>query len=239
MSRFFDVSPGREVVNPMFGTPHLVAIAVLVAMVPAMWLSREWLRDLALEGPLVRGIAWFILADQLLLFGLYFVYDYEPFWERFPLHLCSLLCIVVPILILLGWTSALRMVAIWALGSSFMAIVNMSLPYNPPGSYIFLHYLWMHYFLFAFGIFLALRGDLQLSYVEFLQSMGALLALTLIVFLLNWALGSDYMFIGPSSTLDVAFIPASMRVWPYSYPTFMAVGIAFLHLVYFAVRGLR
>lgn len=239
LSRFFDVSPGRDVVNPMFGPPHLLAIAVLAALVPVLWFARPALRSVDLDGGLVRGVAWFILADQLLLVVLYSVYDYQPVWERFPLHLCSLLCILLPAFTLLGWQGPVRLLAVWAIGSSFMAIVNLSLPYNPPGSYIFAHYLWMHYYLFAFGLFLALRGDLGLSYREFLQSMGLLLALTFTVFLLNWALDSDFMFIGPSSTLEVAFIPTAARVWPWSYLTFMAVGVAFLHLVYLGTRLLH
>lgn len=220
----------------MYGPPHLVAIAILLLIPAVMLLARSRLRSIPLDGPLIRGLSWFMLLDQVLLFVLYFVYDYQPVWERFPLHLCAWLSIFIPTMTLLGRIDAIRYVGVWAIGSGFMAVVNMSLAYNPVTSYVFFHYLWMHFYVFAFPIFLALRGEMRMNYIQFLQSMGGLVLLSAIVFLIDWVIGADYMYLGPNSTLEVPALPAAWREWPWSFPTFTAIGVVFLHLVYLALR---
>ncbi len=236
--RFFDVSAGPELVNPMFGTPHLVAIGLLLLMAPVMLLTRGQLIEISPRGEIIRAMSLFILVDQLLLFALYFAYDYQPFWERFPLHLCAWLSLFVPLMTLLGRLDAVRFVGIWAMGSGTMAVLNMSLPYNPVTSYVFLHYVWMHLYLVALPIFLALHGEMQMTYTQFLRSMGGLLALSAAVFVVDWWTGANYMYIGPNSTLEVPFIPEALRAWPWSYPTFMLIGVILLHGFYVGVRAL-
>lgn len=184
----------------------------------------------------MRGVSAFILVDQLLLFGLYFVYDYQPFWERLPLHLCAWLSLFVPTMMLTGRLSAVRFVGIWAMGSGTMAVVNMNLPHNPVSSYVFFHYLWMHYYLVAVPVFLALHGEMKMTYTQFSSSMAGLLALSFVIFVVDWITGANYMYIGPNSTLEVPFLPDALRAWPWSYPSFMTIGVVLLHGFYWVLR---
>ncbi|MEL6188343.1 MAG: YwaF family protein [Myxococcota bacterium] len=238
VASFFDVRPGPVELSPMFGGPHLLALVLLGLLFTSLVLARGRLRQSPSDHPWVRGLSWFILIDQLFLFALYFLYDYQPFWERFPLHLCAGLSLFVPTMMILGRLEAVRFVALWAVGAGFISIVNMSLNHNPMASYVYVHYLWMHYYLFGLPIYLVVRGDIRIDYALLIRSTAGLVALSAAIFGLDWALGANYMYIGPGSTLEIPFLPRSWTVWPWCYPTFAAVCVGLFHGVYLLFRAL-
>jgi hypothetical integral membrane protein (TIGR02206 family) len=235
----FDVRPGREVLSPMFGRAHLASMGVFFGLALLMIAARSRLRRVPLDGRAVRGLAWFILLDQVFLFVLYFAYDYQPFWERFPLHLCAGLSFFIPIAMLLGRIDLVRFVGTWAMGAGLISVVNMSITRHPAASYVFVHYFWMHAYLFAVPLFLTLRGEMRLGYGAFARSLLVLFALAALVFGLDWATGANYMYLGPGSELDVPLLPEAWRAWPWSFPTFAAVGVGLLHGMYAVIRRLE
>jgi hypothetical protein len=40
------------------------------------------------------------------------------------------------------------------------------------------------------------------------------------------------MHLGQNNPLEIPFLPASFTVWPWTFPSFVGVGIILLHLAY-------
>lgn len=77
------------------------------------------------------------------------------------------------------------------------------------------------------------------TYPIFLRSIGGLVALSFAVFLLDWATGANFMYLGQNNPLAIPFLPKSFTTWPWSYPSFVGVGLIMLHMVYFGMKALE
>jgi hypothetical protein len=47
------------------------------------------------------------------------------------------------------------------------------------------------------------------------------------------------MHLGQHNPLEIPFLPASFTVWPWSYPSFVAVGIILFYLAYLSFKLLE
>ena len=70
-------------------------------------------------------------------------------------------------------------------------------------------------------------------------SMATLAGYAFLIFLVDWATGANYMHLGQHNPLEIPFLPKSFTVWPWTYPSFVAVGVILFHLAYLSFRGLE
>jgi uncharacterized membrane protein YwaF len=155
-------------------------------------------------------------------------------YERFPLHLCGSLSILIPVLILTERYNLLRFFSYWTISAGFISFVNPGFVFQDPLSFSFIHYLIRHYLLFFMPVILQIGRDYKHNYREFTISWLSLGAWAFVIFLLDWATGANYMHLGRNNPMEIPFLPASFTVWPWSFPSFVGVGIILLHVSYFS-----
>ena len=145
----------------------------------------------------------------------------------------------MPSCVLLRKLEPLLYVAPWCVGAGLISVVNLSLATNHWYEYVFVHYVWMHFYLFALPSVLVISGQIRLSYRLLWISSGILFCISAVIFALDWALDANWMYIGPHSSLEIPFLPVAFTEWPWSYPTFIGVCLLLFQVVYLCLRPLR
>ncbi|MFB6342307.1 YwaF family protein [Saccharicrinis sp. FJH62] len=239
MQSFFNPAEHSDILIPMYGKIHLLTLAGVVVLVLLMMLNKKGIRRLAGNRRfMVRFIMGYMLIE-MLYWTLIWAFKVEPYFERFPLHLCASLSILMPVLILTRKYGLFRFFSYWSLCAGFISFVNPSFIHDAPMSFPFIHYLIRHYFLFIIPIFMQIGLEFKHSYREFLVSIASLAGYALFIFFLDWATGANYMHLGKHNPLDIGFLPSSFTAWPWSYPSFVGVGIILLHLAYLGLKGIE
>lgn len=232
MQNFFDPTERVETLIPMFGSIHLTVLIILLAMVPLMIWQRKNIVKLASNRQFMK--TWMI--SYMVIEGFYWFFTWyfkvQPFYERLPFHLCGSLSVLLPILVLTNKQKALSFFSSWALGAGFIAFINPSFIHDAPLSFAFIHYLIRHYFVFLLPIFLYIGGITKIEYRKYIKSVGALALHATLMFLVNWAAGTNFLHLGKDNPLDISFLPETLKTWPYTLPTFIAVGVILLHIIY-------
>lgn len=236
MKKFFDPTDYSEIMIPMYGTIHLITVLVMLVLVLVIVLKKDAVKRLVNNRTfMVRFIAVFLVIE-LSYWILLWAYKVEPVYERFPLHLCASLSILMPVLILAEKYNSLRFFSYWSICAGFISYANPGFVFEAPWSYAFIHYLVRHYFLFLIPIVLQVGRGYKHNYREFLSSAATLTGWAFLIFLLDWASGANYMHLGQNNPLAIPFLPAGFTVWPWSYPSFVVVGLILFHLAYLSLR---
>lgn len=232
MKKFFDPNEYTEVLIPMYGAIHLITVLIMIALILVLIWKKEIVKRMVNNRTILVRFTFFYLIFELLYWILQWTYKVEPYYERFPLHLCGTLSLLMPILILTEKYNAFRFFSYWALSAGFISYANPGFVFTEPFSFSFIHYLVRHYFVFLIPIIIQIGKGFNHNYREFFTSMSSLAAYAFIIFLLDWGTGANYMHLGKENPLEIPFLPASFTVWPWSYPSFVAVGIVLLHLAF-------
>lgn len=233
---FFNPNLGSSSLFAFGGPGHLALIALLAALLALLLAFRKRLWILRENRAFMVGVAAFILSSEALSYVLKWTYGFQPWYENIPLHLCGTMKIVLTVLILAKRTDLVKHVSTWAIGAGFISFANLDLGGYSFGNFMFWHYLWGHYFLFLAPIFLFIVRDYRYDLKSFAASLLALLAWSLAVFFLNWAFDANWMYTGPHNDTAVPFIPAALMKWPLNYPSYAAVALVLLALIYAILR---
>ena len=239
MHDFFDLTESSEVQIPMYGLTHMITVIGMILLLLLVLSNKERIKKLVSNKRLMTGFLIIYLLLEALYWSLIWGYRIEPLYERFPLHLCGSLSIVMAVLILLRKKNLVRFFSYWSICAGFISYANPGFVFYNPGGWEFIHYLLRHYFLFLSPIILQIGWGFRHHYREFVLSMATLTGYALLIFLLDWAIGANYMHLGQHNPLEIPFLPASFTVWPWSYPSFVAVGIILFHLAYLSFKLLE
>lgn len=232
MQNFFDLTEQEQIIIPMYGTIHMITLIFPFVMILLMAWQKKLVQKLANSEQFLHGFLILYIAIDVLYWILIWTYQVEPFYERFPLHLCASLSIVMPILILTQKYDWYRFFIYWSVCAGFISFANPNFGHNDVLSFAFIQYLVRHYYLFLFPIFMHIGKEFRYSYREFLVSISALAAYAFLIFLLDWATGANYLHLGKHNPLEIPFLPAKLTQWPFTYPAFVGVGIILLHIVF-------
>jgi hypothetical integral membrane protein (TIGR02206 family) len=239
MYGFFDLTEKSEVQIPMYGLTHLfTVIGMFLLLLLIIW-QKDRIRTLISNKRLITRIMIVYLLLEVFYWSLIWGYRIEPLYERFPLHLCGSLSIVMAVLILLQKQNLVRFFSYWSICAGFISYANPGFVFYNPGGWGFVHYLIRHYFLFLAPVILQIGWEFRHTYREFVLSAVTLIGYAFLIFLLDWAIGANYMHLGQHNPLEIPFLPASFTVWPWSYPSFVAVGIILFHLAYLSFKLLE
>lgn len=236
MREFFDLNEGGELLHPMYGTVHLITIAAMVIFILLMIWQKDAVKKLANNRRFVVGFLIAYIAIDIVFWSVKWIYLTQPLSERFPLHLCGSLSILMPILILTKKYDWFRFFSYWAVCAGFISFANQDFGSDEVWSFSFIHYMVRHYFLFLFPFFIQIGREFTHSYKKFLYSCAALAGWALLIFFLDWGSGANYMHMGQHGHLEIPFLPKSFTAWPWVYPSFVGVGFILMH---FAFLGLR
>lgn len=232
MIRFFDPAHAAQEVFPMYELGHFILIAVMILLIPLMVWQKDRLAKLRRNRSFMVALSWFIIGGEIVGYILKFVYGFQPMYERFPFHLCGSMALLIPTLVLLNRFDIVRFFAGWSVACGVISFLNLGMTYQGPDTFYFYHYLWKHYYLFAFPIFLFITGEFEFNYRDWAKSMAALIVYSGLIFLVNWALDTNYLYIGPNNELAVPFLPDSFLDWPAIWPSFIGVGLVLFHIIF-------
>ncbi|MGW8315646.1 MAG: TMEM164-related integral membrane acyltransferase [Bacteroidales bacterium] len=239
MHEFFDLTEHTDVLIPMYGTTHLITAAGLVLLLLLTLWQKDRIKKLVANKRFIKRFMIVYLLLEVFYWSLIWGYRIEPFYERFPLHLCGSLSILMPILILTDKQHLFRFFSYWSISAGFISFANPGFVFYTPGGWGFIHYVIRHYFLFLAPIIFQIGWGYRHTYKKFLGSLATLAVYAFLIFLLDWAIGANYDELGPNNPLEVPFLPASFTAWPWSFPSFSVVGIILLHLAYFGFKWLE
>ncbi len=239
MNDFFNLTEHTDVRIPMYGTTHLITVIGLMLLLLLILWQRDRVKNLVANRRFIKRFLTFYLLLELFYWSLMWGYRIEPLYERFPGHLCGGLSILMPLLILSNRQDLFRFFSYWSISAGFISFVNPGFVFYTPGGWGFIHYVIRHYFLFLAPIIFQIGWGYGHTYKQFLRSLATLAAWSVVIFLLDWAIGANYNELGPNNPLEVPFLPAGFTVWPWSLPSFSVVGIILLHLAYFGFKWLE
>lgn len=232
MYDFFNLTEHSEVQIPMYGTIHLFTVIGMLALLALILFNQNAVKRLANSRRFIRRFTWTIIGIEIIFWSLQWIYNVQPFYEHFPLHLCGSLSVLMPILVLLKKDRLLLFFSYWSISAGFISFANPGFVFEDPWSFGFIHYLIRHYYLFLIPVFLQVGRGYKHNYRNFLVSSGTLVFWAGLIFLLDWATGANYMHMGKNNPLEIPFLPASFTAWPYCYPTFVVVGFVLFNLSY-------
>jgi hypothetical integral membrane protein (TIGR02206 family) len=239
MYEFFDLTEHTDVMIPMYGTTHLLTVAgLLILLLITLW-QRKKIKLIVARKRFIRGFMIGYLLLEVFYWSLMWGFRIEPLYERFPLHLCGSLSLLMPALILADKQNWFRFFSYWSISAGFISFANPGFVFYTPGGWGFIHYVIRHYFLFLAPIVFQIGWGYRHSYPNFIKSLYTLAVYALAIFLLDWAIGANYDELGPNNPLEVPFLPASFTVWPWSFPSFAVVGVILLHLAYISFKWLE
>lgn len=236
---FFDPNRQSSAQFAMGGLGHVSLVVLMFALLAVMIVLRKQLPALRRRRTFMAGTAAFVLGIELLSYVFKFTYPCVPAYERIPLHLCASLKLLITTLILLERYDLVKYVSIWAIGCGFISFVNLNLGGGSFENFMFWHYLLGHYYLFLIPIFLFLTGDFRYDLKFQGLSSAMLLGWSLVVFIVNWAFDTNYMYTGPHNTTAVPMVPAGLMVWPMNYVSYVVIGLVLLGAVYGILRAFQ
>jgi uncharacterized membrane protein YwaF len=126
MQNFFYPAEHHEIIIPMYGTIHkitLLAIPVFIALI--IWKKDTVKKIVANRRFMVSLVIGFYFIEMWYWIFMW-SFHVEPMYERFPLHLCATMSLLMPLFILLQRYSWFRFFSFWAVCSGFISIVNLS-----------------------------------------------------------------------------------------------------------------
>ena len=239
MHDFFDLTEHEDVQIPMYGRTPLITVIVMILLLFLVLWRKEGVKKLLANTRLVNAFLIAYLLLEAFYWSLIWGYRIEPLYERFPLHLCGSLSIVMAALILARKYNLVHFFSYWSICAGFISFANPGFVFYTPGAWGFIHYLIRHYFLFLAPIMVQIAWGFKHTYRGFLISMATLAGYAFLIFLVDWATGANYMHLGQHNPLEIPFLPKSFTVWPWTYPSFVAVGVILFHLAYLSFRGLE
>ncbi|MFD0712823.1 TIGR02206 family membrane protein [Paenibacillus sp. GCM10027626] len=216
--RFFAYSPS-----------HISMLALFIALIASLYLSRNWLR----QGQRSR-YGRFVLAAILILSELtlnlwYINQSIYNVSDTLPLELCSISLYLCIFMLLFNSRFIFQIAYFIGIGGAIQALLTPVLYYGYP------HFRFFQFFIAHIAIILAV---LYMAWVECLRptlksvglTMGFLNVLLVIVLPINWLTGGNYMFLARKP--DTASLLDYLGPYPWYLLSMEAFALCFFLLLY-------
>ncbi|MBL8955971.1 MAG: YwaF family protein [Myxococcaceae bacterium] len=215
---------------------HLALNLGLVALLATMIAFRRQLPALRRSRSFMAGTAALVLGLEVLSYVLKLGDPATPAFELLPFQLCSSLKFAITLLILFERYDAVRYLSVLAIGCGLISFANLNLHGETLRDFTFWHYAIGHYYLFAAPLFLFLCGEHRVELRTHLRMKAGLGLWSFFIFVVNWALDTNYMYTGPHNDTVVPFLPASMMQWPFNYVSYVLIALVLLNVTYGILR---
>lgn len=218
----------------LFGAPHIVAMAAMVAVPAVLSLAVRHLGSERATRAVCVSLAMVILVNQVV----YWIYRYltlggEVFVrEHLPLHVCGMTVLLSVATLLWRRRLTYELVYFWGLAGASNAMVTPELTEGFPG-YHFFQYFISHAGIVATAVFatwgLGMRPTLR-SLVRAFVLMNVVAA---VMAPLNHVLDANYMYLcePPETASPFLFLP-----WPWYIAWLEVLALAFFGALYLPVH---
>lgn len=228
MERYLDpVYSGEPFV--LFGPAHWIALAVVGACgLGLFWIRHSW--DVRARRVFRWGLAFWLTAWELALHAWFARVGSWSVQSMLPLHLCSISGWLSVIMLLTGNYRAYEFAFFLGLGGATQALITPEV-----GCYGFPHFRALQSFAKHGGIVVAaLYMTIVEGYRPTARSLRTVVLwmapYTVAVFLLNLALGSNYLYLAakPEFPTLIGFLPP----WPWYVPELALIALAVVCALY-------
>ena len=171
-----------------------------------------------------------LLLNEILPWGqrLVLVGAYEFARWYLPLHVCSIAVFAVAAALIFRWQTAYEIAYFWGLAGATNAVVTPQLIADYP-SYRFFQYFIAHGGIVAGALFATWGLGMRPTSKSVLRVFVLLNLLAIVAFGVNWALGSNYMFLSRPPVTESPFFFAP---WPWYIPILDGVALVLFYVLF-------
>jgi hypothetical integral membrane protein (TIGR02206 family) len=211
LTEIFSKNP--QIIKPfeLFGTDHLLTLAVLAAAVAVMTvLARKYEK-------IGHGYKWFLLISiplQEITYkiwdGVYGGLDLEII---FSLHLCSMAIILIVVLLVKYNQNIFEIVYFWGLGGAMQPLLTPDISYTGFPHFRFFQVFFSHGMIIAAVFYFLLVEKRTLRPGSLKRVILITNIYAVIVFIINYIFGTNYLFV--NHTPGTASLIDSLGAWPF------------------------
>jgi DHA3 family macrolide efflux protein-like MFS transporter len=209
----------------MFSLAHLIPVLILLALLIGIFVFRHKINP-RMDKFLRRGVAILMIAMEWTFYG--WSLSRGPFQTSLlPMGLCAISMYLTAIALWTDSPKITKLIYPWAITGALLSLIVADQPY------LFPHFRYLHYFgnhsLFLLGtVYMVVFKKIRFVHKDVLASSALLLVYALIVYPLNFVLGSNHLFLRELPH-EVAFLFEFLGdFWPIGFG--VAIFILF-HLV--------
>lgn len=213
----------------VFGTPHLIAIGILLAINLAFIPLRRHPRP-KLQAGIRYGLAAILLVDEL---GWHLWNVHIGTWTvqtMLPLHLCSVLIYVSAIMLINKNYRLFEFVYFLGIGGALQGFLTPDAGQFGFPHFIFFQVLISHGGIVTAGIYMAVAERYRPTWASVKRVFIVSNIYMVLVGIVNWAIGSNYLFLAhkpaTASLMDI------MGPWPWYILSLEVVGLVMVLLLY-------
>lgn len=204
----------------------VVLIAISIGSLLILWAKKQSERIQIITGNILAfSISFIVIFGSILNF---FKTDFN-YQEDLPLHLCSFLAIILPVLSYTRKYLLYEVLLFLILAGTLQSLVTPS-EYNYL-NFIYFRYWFVHAGLVIFMLYATLVYGMRPTIKSVFKSFVGMQVYTVLIFILNYMIGSNYFYTNrkPDATtlLDV------FGDWPYYIFVVEIIIIPFFLLIYF------
>lgn len=217
----------------LFGTAHLLTMAVFVCAVVAFYLFRRRLRN---DRDIIRiSVGWVLLFSRVSISVWYVATDNWAVEESLPFHLCNLAAIFCGIMLLTMSRYLFEIFYFIAIGGAMQAILTPNLSEGFP-QFLYFQFFLSHFFIFLAPLILCWLYDFTVTIRALLKSFAALNGIAAAMYGINRLLSANYMFLMHKP--ETASLLDYLGPYPYYILSLEAVALLIYVLLYvpFALR---
>ncbi|MCE2448467.1 MAG: TIGR02206 family membrane protein [Candidatus Latescibacteria bacterium] len=207
------------------GPSHIAAMGATLALPILLTIVVKRLNSAKATQAICGAFAGVLLLNEILPWGqrlaIVGAYDY------LPLHVCSITVFAVAAALLFRWQTAYEIAYFWGLAGATNAVVTPPLIADYP-AYRFFQYFIAHGGIVAGALFATWGLGMRPTSKSVIRVFVLLNLLAIVAFGVNWALGSNYMFL---SRPPVTQSPFFFAPWPWYIPILDGVALVLFCLL--------
>ena len=213
----------------LLGLSHIAAMGVTLALPILLTLAVKRLNSAKATQAICGAFAGVLLLNEILPWGhrVAMVGAYEFARWYLPLHVCSITVFAVAAALIFRWQMAYEIAYFWGLAGATNAVVTPQLAADSP-AYRFFQYFIAHGGIVAGALFATWGLGMRPTAKSVIRVFVLLNLLAIIAFGVNWALGSNYMFLRRPPVTQSPFFFAP---WPWYIPILDGVALVLFYLL--------
>lgn len=213
----------------LFSNEHMAALLIGIVVLIVTFLFREQLRVQPVKNLVMYGLAGILISCEILLHIWYITSDRWAIHFSLPLQLCSMAIILSAVMLLTRSYALYEFNYFAGIGGCIMALFTPELRYGFP-HIVFLLFFVSHFGIISACLVMTFGMEFRPTMKSIWKAMLWLNVLLVPVFVVNFAVGANYMFLMrkpvTASPLDM------MGPWPWYILGMEAMALVTFFILY-------
>jgi hypothetical integral membrane protein (TIGR02206 family) len=213
----------------LFGISHIVVIFITALL---SWLTFFQFKLNNQNKTKVNYFLAVLLALQIVVFNSWHIIHQDFDLTRFlPFHLCTISAYISVLSLIANKNWLYKLQFFWSPVAAAIALLlpEMGANENFP-NFRFIEFFWSHSLIVIIAFWIIFSGKLKLKYSDIWIYFGSLLAFAFgIVFWINKAIGSNYMYLMKKTAGSMDFLPSE----PYHVFGLLGIFLLVFHVQFF------